>query len=105
VAFFGAVWSARLAAELSAVIPVNANGAVADATQSLSRINALPPALQETVLGAFSRAMDTTFLIAVPIMMVAFILAFTLPEINLRTTHSMEEGSEDDTRVPFLAVE
>ena len=37
------------------------------------------------VLRAFARAMDTTFLVAVPFMVVAFVLALVLPEVRLRT--------------------
>ena len=83
-AVFGAVWAARLAAELSGVIPGGSSGG--DPTASIANIDALPPALQEEVLAAFARAIDTTFLVAVPIMGIAFILALFVPHIPLRKT-------------------
>jgi EmrB/QacA subfamily drug resistance transporter len=99
-AVFGAVWTARLAVELAAAAP---GGALPDggATGSLDVIRSLPPAVQEQVLDAFARAIDTTFLVAVPIMAVAFVLALFLPELPLRRTHNVEEMIADDAAVPL----
>lgn len=82
-AVFGAVWAARLATEMSAIMPSGGSGG--DPTTSMASIQALPPELQSEVLGAFARAIDTTFLVAVPIMAVAFILAIFVPQVPLRT--------------------
>ncbi|HEY5134437.1 MAG TPA: MDR family MFS transporter [Candidatus Nanopelagicales bacterium] len=103
-AFFGAVWTARLAAELTGVFP-NAGAAGSDVTSSISNINALPPAVQEQVLGAFARAMDTTFLVAVPFMVVAFVLALILPEVRLRTHQDTAHVLADDAAVPLPVMD
>jgi EmrB/QacA subfamily drug resistance transporter len=84
-AVFGAVWAARLTAELKGVLPAGA-AAGADPTASMANIAALPADLQSEVLGAFARATDTTFLTGVPIMAVAFVLAWFVPHVTLRTS-------------------
>lgn len=100
-AVFGAVWAGRLAAEMTAAFPGGGGPAGGDATSSLETIRALPPAVQEQVLGAFANAIDTTFLVAVPVMVGAVVLSFFLPEVPLRTTHSVEEMVADDAAVPL----
>jgi EmrB/QacA subfamily drug resistance transporter len=103
-AVFGAVWTARLAVELAAAVPAGVRPPTG-ATASLDAIRALPAQLQEAVLGAFAAAIDTTFLVAVPVMAVAVVLALFLPEVPLRTRHSVEEMIADDAAVPLPAWE
>jgi MFS family permease len=102
-AFFGAVWTARLAAELSGVFPNGGGGG--DVTSSITNITSLPADIQEQVLGAFARAMDTTFLVAVPFMAVAFVLALVLPEVRLRTHQDTAHVLADDAAVPLPVME
>jgi hypothetical protein len=99
-AFFGAVWAARLTAELNAAFP-GGTGQIGDATSSIGSIEALPPAIQETVLQAFANAIDTTFLVAVPFMVVAFLLAWLLPEVRLKTKRDVAHELADDAAVPL----
>ena len=101
-AFFGAVWTARLATELSGIFPGGTQG---DVTSSITSIHALPPLVQEQVLGAFARAMDTTFLVAVPIMALAFVMSLVLPEVRLRTTQDTAHVLADDAAVPLPALD
>jgi EmrB/QacA subfamily drug resistance transporter len=82
-AVFGAVWAARLASEMAKIMPAGSSDA--DPTTSMANIEALPPDLQNEVLAAFARAIDTTFLVAVPIMALAFVLALFVPQVELRT--------------------
>ncbi len=103
-AFFGAVWTARLAAELTAVFP-GAAGNTSQITSSIGNIHSLPPAVQDAVLGAFARAMDTTFLVAVPFMAVAFVLALVLPEVRLRTHQDTAHVLADDAAVPMPVLD
>ena len=83
----------------------NAGSAGTDVTSSISNINALPPAVQEQVLSAFARAMDTTFLVAVPFMVVAFVLALILPEVRLRTHQDTAHVLADDAAVPLPVMD
>ncbi len=99
-AVFGAVWTARLAVEMAGIAP-GGSAPIGEATGSLDALRSLPPAIQEQVLGAFARAIDTTFLVAVPIMAAAFVLALFLPEVPLRRTHNVEEMIADDAAVPL----
>lgn len=102
-AVFGAVWAARLATEMSAVLP--AGQVSADPTNSMANIAALPPELQAEVLDAFARAITTTFLVAVPIMAVAFVLALFVPRIELRTRHDSVRPDLDDFDAEALEAE
>jgi EmrB/QacA subfamily drug resistance transporter len=99
-AFFGAVWTARLSAELASAFP-NGTGQIGDATSSIGSIQALPPEIQSVVLEAFARALDTTFLVAVPFMVVAFLLAWLLPEVRLKTQRDVAHELADDAAVPL----
>lgn len=103
-AVFGAVWAGRLAAELDRALPPGARPA-GDVTSSLGAIRALPAAVQESVLAAFARSIDTTFLVAVPIMALGVVLALLLPEVPLRRTHGVDEMLADDAAVPLPANE
>ena len=74
-------------------------------TGSLANINALPPAIRELVLGAFSSAIATTFLIATPVMLTAFLLSLLLREVPLRTTQDTAHVLADDAAVPMPAFD
>ncbi len=93
-AVFGAVWAARLTAELKGVLPAGA-AAGADPRASMANIAALPADLQSEVLGAFARATDTTFLTGVPIMAAAFVLAWFVPVVALRTGNAQETDTTE----------
>jgi MFS family permease len=92
-AVFGAIWSARLTYELASVLPA---GSGADPTTSMSLIRSLPATLQSQVLDAFARATDFTFLAAVPIMAIAFVLAWFVPQITLRKGDEGRADGEPD---------
>ncbi|MBB6173771.1 EmrB/QacA subfamily drug resistance transporter [Nocardiopsis mwathae] len=86
---FGSVFSARLAdnlrarsAEISLPPGVTVEGIEAD-PQVVDR---LPGAVQAEFLIAYADAIDIVFLSAVPVAVIAFILALMLKEIPLRTT-------------------
>jgi EmrB/QacA subfamily drug resistance transporter len=93
-AVFGAVWAARLTTELSEVLPPGAN-ASGNPTSSMKIIHGLPPELQTEVLSAFARATDFTFLMAVPIMAIAFVLAWFVPHVPLRKEHDARPSLEE----------
>jgi EmrB/QacA subfamily drug resistance transporter len=105
-AAFGAIWAARLSSELAAAVPPGSSAPAIDhASASMSNIAALPPAAQEIVLGAFANAMDFTFLVAVPIMLLGFVLTLFLPEVRLRKTQDMEHVLADDAAVPLPTLD
>ena len=50
----------------------------------MTAIKALPEPIKSWVLEAFTRSMDDVFLVAVPFMAVAFVIALTMREKPLR---------------------
>jgi hypothetical protein len=77
VAVFGALFNTRLAAELSGGV-----GAI-QGTVTPQAIDALPTADKVVFIDAFATALTDVFLIAVPVMVVAFALTWFLREIPL----------------------
>ena len=71
-------------------------------TDDVTAIQTLPEPIKSWVLEAFTRAMDDVFLVAVPFMAVAFVIALTMHEKPLRgrgehsdsATHSASADSE-----------
>lgn len=94
-AIFGAVLSARLAFHMQQAMPGMAGGG--DFT-NMQAIASLPPAVQASVLQAFTNAMDDVFLTAIPFVLVAFVVSFFIPELELK---SREQAPQD--AVPSMA--
>ncbi len=83
-AVFGAVFAARFTALLSDALGTAFDGAAL--IGSPGQIRALDPELQATVIDAMDRALNTTFALAIPFAVIAFGLAWVLPERPLRET-------------------
>jgi EmrB/QacA subfamily drug resistance transporter len=87
VAVLGAVFANRLIAQLklhatAAELKLISGSSV---TANPSQIEHLPPAQRTFVVSAFSHSVETAFLVAVPFVVVGFILAWLIKEIPLRT--------------------
>ncbi|TXH42118.1 MAG: DHA2 family efflux MFS transporter permease subunit [Actinobacteria bacterium] len=105
-AAFGAIWTSRLSVELEKAMPnMSLPAGSADFTSSLTKIHELPPPIHDAVLGAFARALDYTFLVAVPIMVIALVLSLFIPEKPLRTHQSAAQDLADDAGVPLPLAE
>ena len=92
VSVFGAIFSNQLARQLAAVFANPALAAQAppgfspaSVQANSSELHALPAELRQAILHAYSLALHPVFLTAVPIAGVAFILAWFLREVPLRT--------------------
>ncbi|MDN5762618.1 MAG: DHA2 family efflux MFS transporter permease subunit [Microlunatus sp.] len=86
-ALFGAVLNTRLIYHLKEVVPTSAQnqlGGAATSMNDITAIHALPEPVKTWVLTAFTNAMDDIFLVAVPFMAVAFVIALTMRERPLR---------------------
>jgi EmrB/QacA subfamily drug resistance transporter len=86
-ALFGAILNTRLAEHLTATVPASAQsqlGSAATSMNDITAIHALPEPVKTWVLTAFTQAMDDVFLIAVPFMVVAFVIALTMRERPLQ---------------------
>ncbi|MBA3527996.1 MAG: MFS transporter, partial [Propionibacteriaceae bacterium] len=98
-ALFGAILNTRLPHHLREVVPASAQSQLATAStsvQDITAIRALPEPVKTWVLTAFTQAMDDVFLIAVPFMAVAFVIALTMREKPLasRTTAAAQQTSD-----------
>lgn len=82
-ALFGAILNTRLAHHLAEVVPASAQsqlGAASASANDVTAIQALPDPVRGWVLEAFTRSMDDVFLVAVPFMAVALVVAVTMRE-------------------------
>jgi len=73
----------------------------------VTAIQALPEPIKSWVLEAFTRAMDDVFLVAVPFMAVAFVIALTMRENPLRgrtqDTDSATPSASAETNLVSMA--
>jgi hypothetical protein len=77
--------SSRLAVHLSDAFGGKAPSGVATDANNVEAIRHLPPVVRDRVLDAFSSALDDVFLVGVPIVVLAFLVALALKEIPLRS--------------------
>jgi hypothetical protein len=94
-AIFGAILANRLAVHLieqlgPAALAAQGNGAIN--VNNLQAIQALPEPVKTSVLTAFTQALDDVFLVGVPVVTLAFVVALFLKELPLRT---MQRQSSD----------
>ena len=108
-ALLGAILNIRLKHHLSEIV-----GAADQApsgpirTDDVTAIKALPEPIKTWVLEAFTRSMDDVFLVAVPFMAVAFVIALTMREKPLRSratpdTDSATPSAPDGTDLVSMA--
>lgn len=99
-ALFGAVLSVRLTAELDAA-GTAAGGTIPDAvmrdlTSNMAVVETLPAQAQALVTDAFSNAVSGTFLVAVPVVLLAFVIGLFLKEIPLMDREQAPPEAESD---------
>jgi hypothetical protein len=97
-ALFGAILTSQLASRLAPILPPGFD--VGEATGSPELIQQLPVAIREDVIGAFSHAITTSFLVAIPFMLIGLILVALLPELPLRDTAYVGSGDADPSIAP-----
>jgi EmrB/QacA subfamily drug resistance transporter len=88
VSIFGAIFTNQLASKLAAALhgrTLPAGLSAASVTSDTSALKRLPADLQQLILQAYSDALHPVFLTAAPIAGVAFVLAWFLREVPLRT--------------------
>ncbi|HET8660114.1 MAG TPA: MDR family MFS transporter [Micromonosporaceae bacterium] len=91
-AVFGAVLIARLDARLPQHVP-GLHGGVNSIIDTPERVAGLPLALREGVRVSYATSMHEVFLIAAPVALAAFVLAWFLREYKLRTTSGMQQAA------------
>ncbi len=85
-AIFGAIFSNLLAAHLSSLASALPPGFTLSEAENAIAIQHLPPLVRAEFVHAYTQSLSTVFLVAAPIAAIAFILAWLLPEVRLRTT-------------------
>ena len=87
VAAFGTIFANRLAANLTASPPADATGPCApDALEaSVEGLAQCSPEVQGWFLDGYADTLQTVFLWAVPVALIAFALSWLLPQVELRT--------------------
>ncbi len=99
VALLEAVLTDRLVNNLRAALPASLRPHVHQIASlivgSPAQLKLLPSTIHEAATSAYVHTIDTVFLIAVPVVAVAFVLALFLPEIRLRKTVGSGSGSQE----------
>jgi EmrB/QacA subfamily drug resistance transporter len=86
-AVLGAIFSNRLSSELKSSLPASAAGHVsAGAGVSPKQIDALPAALRDGYLHAFTNSLNSVFLVAAAVAVVAFAFSWFIRQLPLRDT-------------------
>ena len=95
-ALLGAVLNDRLVGNLSSALPVASRPHVSAIARQIvgspAQLKLLPPAIHSAATVAYVHTIDTVFLMATPVVAIAFLLSLVLPEIRLRRTVHTEEG-------------
>ncbi|TME76008.1 MAG: MFS transporter, partial [Chloroflexi bacterium] len=86
-AIFGAIFSNQLASHLASLASRLSSGINLSSAESVAAIQHLPTALRAEVVHAYTQSLSTVFLVTVPIVALAFLLSWLLPEVRLRTTY------------------
>jgi EmrB/QacA subfamily drug resistance transporter len=92
-AVFGAIITSRLAVHLREFLP-SLPAAAAPNTSDVQAIRSLPAQVQEPVIHAFSLSMHDAFLSAVPVVLLALVVAVLIKERPLHTRESAAEQAE-----------
>ena len=75
------------------------NGAAFNnALQDSSFVQRIDPRLAQPYLDGFSQAMSTVFLVATFILLIAFVVSFFLPHVELRASSAYNERGGDERR-------
>jgi EmrB/QacA subfamily drug resistance transporter len=92
-AVLGAVFATRLTRNLARALPDTGAGATITAHgMSAHTLAALPPELRDVYAHAFTRSLDTVFLVAMGVAIVGFALMWLMPEVPLRQTVAASAG-------------
>jgi EmrB/QacA subfamily drug resistance transporter len=93
VSVFSAIFNARFADNLATALPPDASAQLGGAGNITPELVAhLPSPLRSGLIQAFSDALNTVFLAAVPFAVVAFALSWALPEVPLRSRAAPLDG-------------
>ena len=84
-AILGAIFANRIVAELADRVPAGA-GAISSAEINPAALASLPASVRDSYIASFTDSLQTVFLIAAAVVLVAFVLSWLLEERPLRQT-------------------
>jgi EmrB/QacA subfamily drug resistance transporter len=96
VAIIGSIFNSQLRGNLTRLLPSGPlppgfNPAQVSGGNALA---GLPPAVRDGYLRSYQESLQTVFLVAVPVAVLAFILALLLPQVPLKTTAAATDPGE-----------
>jgi EmrB/QacA subfamily drug resistance transporter len=98
-AVLGAIFSGRLTAELRQKLPPGASGGTGGGVNP-AQIDRLPKPVHDAYITSFTDALNTVFLVAAGVVLVAFVLAWLIPEKPLRQTVETSAGLGESLGAP-----
>jgi EmrB/QacA subfamily drug resistance transporter len=98
-AVLGAIFSGRLTAELRQKLPPGASGGTEGGVNP-AQIDRLPKPVHDAYITSFTDALNTVFLVAAGVVLVAFVLAWLIPEKPLRQTVETSAGLGESLGAP-----
>ena len=112
VAIFGSIFNNRVDHQLPRLIPPESLQGIDSSTllSSPQELLLLPPEVLEGVREAFSQSLETVFLLAVPLALLAFAISWWLPNVPLRersvpTSLPQGRASGDSHEAPVITAE
>jgi EmrB/QacA subfamily drug resistance transporter len=105
-ALLGAILNIRLKHHLNEIVGAAQGPGGPIETNDVTAIRALPEPIKGWVLEAFTRSMDDVFLVAVPFMAVAFVIAITMREkpLKQRSQHSDSATPRESADVDLASM-
>jgi EmrB/QacA subfamily drug resistance transporter len=94
-AIFGAVLTGRLGhhlAEAGSAVGLPAGADEAQIANNVQAIQALPDAAREVVVGAWVNSLQEVFYVALPFVVLSFVIAWFIPELRLKTAEDERLG-------------
>jgi EmrB/QacA subfamily drug resistance transporter len=92
-AILGAIFAARLSANLARLLPVGTSAGAAAHNMSMQTLLRLPPSVRVAYGEAFTASLGTVFFVATVVCVVGFALCWLLPERPLRATVGAAAGA------------
>ena len=100
-AILGAIFTGRLTAELSAQLPARGGaGAGTEGGVNPAQIDQLPAPVHDAYISSFTDAIQVVFTVATGVVVVAFVLAWLIPERPLRATVASAAGVGESFGAP-----
>jgi hypothetical protein len=93
-AIFGAILGNRLVHHLIAALPAQGSQIAEGLQRSAAGLSKLPPSAAHQALTAFAEAFHDVFLYALPFAIIAFLVALSLKETPLRSSHDHQSPAE-----------